>query len=93
MSLLALHMSRWLETPVSASGHAAWHALLAGFGYHCQRAHAAHLKTASRDKPIMTSAPLTPPATIAVSGLGPMGLPMSKPLLLAGFRVEGADSA
>lgn len=41
----------------------------------------------------MSTAPLTPPATIALIGLGQMGLPMAKRLLGAGFTVHGADPA
>ena len=36
---------------------------------------------------------LTAPATIAVIGIGQMGLPMSKRLMLAGYKVRGSDPA
>lgn len=39
----------------------------------------------------MALAPLTSPATLAVVGLGQMGLPMAKRLLAAGYMVRGAD--
>src|SRR5262245_12719325 len=34
---------------------------------------------------------IAPPATLAVIGLGRMGLPMSRRLIAAGFDVRGAD--
>lgn len=37
------------------------------------------------------NSPIAPPATIAMIGLGQMGMPMSKRLMLAGFKVRGAD--
>ncbi|POR50970.1 NAD(P)-dependent oxidoreductase [Bosea psychrotolerans] len=37
------------------------------------------------------SAPIAPPAIIALIGLGQMGLPMAARLILAGFQVHGAD--
>lgn len=39
----------------------------------------------------MTTAPVTPPASLALIGLGQMGLPMAKRLVSAGFAVRGAD--
>lgn len=41
----------------------------------------------------MTNTAINPPATIAVIGLGQMGLPMAKRLIAAGFTVHGADPA
>ncbi|MFT6774207.1 MAG: 3-hydroxyisobutyrate dehydrogenase [Paracoccaceae bacterium] len=39
------------------------------------------------------SAPIVPPARIALIGLGRMGMPMARRLLGAGFAVHGADPA
>ncbi|MGE7468120.1 NAD(P)-dependent oxidoreductase [Bosea sp. NPDC003192] len=41
----------------------------------------------------MVTAPIVPPATIAMIGLGQMGMPMAKQLIEAGFVVHGADPA
>ncbi|MBR1220396.1 NAD(P)-dependent oxidoreductase [Bradyrhizobium sp. U87765 SZCCT0131] len=41
----------------------------------------------------MATSSISPPATIAVIGLGQMGLPMAKRLIGAGFTVHGADLA
>lgn len=41
----------------------------------------------------MATSPITPPATIALIGLGQMGLPMARRLMLAGFKVTGGDPA
>jgi 3-hydroxyisobutyrate dehydrogenase len=37
--------------------------------------------------------PIAPPATVALIGLGQMGLPMARRLVAAGFTVHGADPA
>lgn len=41
----------------------------------------------------MSEPRIAPPATLAVIGLGRMGLPMSRRLVAAGFAVRGADRA
>lgn len=41
----------------------------------------------------MAAAQIAPPATIALVGLGQMGLPMARRLLAAGFAARGADPA
>lgn len=41
----------------------------------------------------MTLTPIAPPATIAMVGLGQMGLPMARRLIETGFKVRGADPA
>lgn len=41
----------------------------------------------------MAQTAISPPAIVTVIGLGQMGLPMSRRLLLAGFKVHGADPA
>ncbi|MDX2203866.1 MAG: NAD(P)-dependent oxidoreductase [Hyphomicrobiaceae bacterium] len=41
----------------------------------------------------MAIAPVLPPATVALIGLGQMGLPMARRLVAAGFTVHGADPA